>query len=48
MISDEPTLKISRKWAKNIVLRKIKLGSKYNDLREEYKKRFKDTSSGVS
>ena len=48
MISDETTLKISRKWAKNIVLSKIKLGSKYNDLREEYKKRFKDISSGVS
>ncbi len=48
MISDETTLKISRKWARNIVLSKIKLGSKYNGLREEYKKRFRDISSGIS
>ena len=48
MISDETTLKISRKWAKNIVLSKIKLGSNYSGLREEYKKRFKDISSGIS
>ena len=48
MISDETTLKISRKWARNIVLRKIKLGSRYNGLREEYKKRFRDISSGIS
>ena len=48
MISDETTLKISRKWAKNIVLSKKKLGSNYSGLREEYKKRFKDISSGIS
>ena len=48
MISDESTLKISRKWAKNIVLSKIKLGSDYNILREEFKKRFKEISSGIS
>ena len=35
------TLKISRKWAKNIVLSKIKLGSNYSGLREEYKKDLK-------
>ena len=33
---------------KNIVLSKIKLGSNYSGLREEYKKRFKDISSGIS
>ena len=33
---------------KNIVLSKIKLGSNYTGLREEYKKRFKDISSGIS
>ena len=38
MISDESTLKISRKWAKKIVFSKIKLGSEYNLLREEFKK----------
>ena len=48
MISDEETLKISRKWAKSIVFSKIKLGSEYNSLRSEYKKRFKDTNSGLS
>ena len=48
MISDEDTLKISRKWAKSIVFSKIKLGSEYNNLRNEYKKRFKDTNSGLS
>jgi len=48
MISDEETLKISRKWAKSIVFSKIKLGSEYNNLRNEYKKRFKDTNSGLS
>ena len=48
MISDEETLKISRKWAKSIVFSKIKLGSEYNSLRSEYKKRFKDTNSGIS
>ena len=48
MISDESTLKTSRKWAKNIVFSKIKLGSEYNLLREEFKKRFKEISSGIS
>ena len=48
MISDEDTLKISRNWANSIVFSKIKLGSEYNSLRNEYKKRFKDTNSGLS
>ena len=48
MISDEDTLKISRNWAESIVFSKIKLGSEYNSLRNEYKKRFKDTNSGLS
>ena len=48
MISDEDTLKISRNWAKSIVFSKIKLGSEYSSLRNEYKKRFKDTNSGLS
>ena len=48
MISDEETLKISRKWAKSIVFSKIKLGSEYNSLRSEYKKRFKGINSGLS
>ena len=48
MISDEDTLKISRNWAKSIVFSKIKLGSEYNSLRNEYKKRFKGTNSGLS
>ena len=38
MISDEDTLKISRNWAESIVFSKIKLGSEYNSLRNEYKK----------
>ena len=48
MISDEDTLKISRNWAESIVFSKIKLGSEYSSLRNEYKKRFKDTNSGLS
>ena len=48
MISDEDTLKISRNWANSIVFSKIKLGSEYNSLRNEYKKRFKGTNSGLS
>ena len=48
MISDEDTLKISRNWAESIVLGKIKLGSEYSSLRNEYKKRFKGTNSGLS
>lgn len=48
MISDEDTLKISRNWADSIVFSKIKLGSEYNSLRNEYKKRFKGTNSGLS
>ena len=48
MINDEETLKISRKWANSIVFSKTKLGDEYNGLRNEYKKRFKDTNSGLS
>ena len=44
MISDEDTLKISRNWANSIVFSKIKLGSEYNSLRNEYKIRFKGTN----
>ena len=48
MISDEDTLKISRNWAESIVFSKIKLGSEYSSLRNEYKKRFKALHLGPS
>ena len=48
MITDEETLMKSRKWAKNIVLSNNKLGSEYDNLRKEYKKRFHNFSTGIS
>ena len=48
MINDNETLSDSRKWATRIVNSNRNLGTEYNYLREEFKKRFDFTNSGIS
>ena len=48
MINDNETLSDSRKWATRIVNSNRNLGIEYNNLREEFKKRFDFTNSGIS
>ena len=48
MINDNETLSDSRKWATKIVSSNVNLGIEYNNLREEFKKRFDFTNSGIS
>ena len=48
MINDNETLSDSRKWATRIVNSNRNLGTEYNNLREEFKKRFDFTNSGIS
>ena len=48
MINDNETLSDSRKWATRIVNSNRNLGMEYNNLREEFKKRFDFTNSGIS
>ena len=49
MINDNETLSDSRKWATRIVNSKRNLGTEYNNLREEFKKRgFDFTNIGIS
>jgi len=48
MINDNETLSDSRKWATRIVNSNRNLGTEYNNLREEFKKRFDFTNAGIS
>ena len=48
MINDNKTLMNSRKWATKIVSSKKKLGPEYENLREEFKKRFDFINTGIS
>ena len=48
MINDNKTLMNSRKWATKIVSSKKKLGPEYENLREEFKKRFDFINIGIS
>jgi len=48
MINDNETLSDSRKWATKIVSSNANLGIEYNNLREEFKKRFDFTNAGIS
>jgi len=48
MINDNETLSDSRKWATKIVSSNVNLGIEYNNLREEFKKRFDFTNAGIS
>ena len=48
MINDNETLSDSRKWATRIVNSNRNLGIEYNNLREEFKKRFDFTNAGIS
>ena len=48
MINDNETLSDSRKWATRIVNSNRSLGTEYNNLREEFKKRFDFTNAGIS
>ena len=48
MINDNETLSDSRKWATRIVNSSRNLGTEYNNLREEFKKRFDFTNAGIS
>jgi len=48
MINDNETLLDSRKWATRIVNSKRNLGTEYENLREEFKKRFDFTDVGIS
>ena len=48
MINDNETLSDSRKWATKIVSSNVNLGIEYNNLREEFKKRFDFNNAGIS